>query len=227
MMSQKTYIPALGLSWLLPLYDPLQRWILREPLLKGRLVEETLIAPGHTVLDLGCGTGTLAVLIKQRYPQAHVVGLDIDPRVLEQAARKARGAGLQLDFTQASGGALPYPSAHFDRVVSSLMLHHLSREQKERALSEVWRVLKPDGLLCVADFGRPHTRYTRSVALVLRHFEQVADNIDGLLPSLAEQAGFGQVEERARYATIFGTITVLRGSKRSTAEAPVAATDPA
>src|SRR5215217_5998203 len=99
MIGEKTYIPALGLSWLLPLYDPLQRWILREPILKGRLVEEALIAPGHTVLDLGCGTGTLAVLIKKRHPQTYMVGLDIDPGVLEQAARKARGAGVQLDFT--------------------------------------------------------------------------------------------------------------------------------
>src|SRR5215208_4593360 len=181
MIGEKTYIPALGLSWLLPLYDPLQRWILREPILKGRLVEEALIEPGQTVLDLGCGTGTLAVLIKQRHPQTHVVGLDIDPRVLEHAASKARQAGVDIDFTLASALELPYPSAHFDRVVSSLMLHHLSREQKERALSEVWQVLKPDGLLCVADFGRPHTVYTRSVALVLRRFEEVVDNIDGLL----------------------------------------------
>ena len=223
MIGQRAYIPALGLGWLLPLYDPLQRWIMREPLLKGRLVEEALIAPGHAVLDLGCRTGTLAVLIKKRHPQAHVVGLDIDPRVLEHAASKARQAGVHIDFTQASALELPYPSAHFDRVVSSLMLHHLSREQKQRALSEIWRVLKPDGLLCVADFGRPHTRFTRSVALVVRHFEQVADNIDGLLPSLTEQAGFEGVEERAHYPTIFGTVTVYRGYKRSTAEAKEAA----
>ncbi len=218
MMGQRAYIPALGQSFLLPLYDPLQRWIMREPVLKGRLVEETLIEPGQTVLDLGCGTGTLAVLIKKRHPQAHVVGLDIDPQVLEYAGSKARRAGVHIDFTQASALGLPYPSAHFDRVVSSLMLHHLRREQKERALAEVWRVLKPDGLLCVADFGRPHTRFTRSVALLVRHFEQVADNIDGLLPPLTERAGFDQVEERARYATVFGTVTLYRGAKADAAE---------
>jgi ubiquinone/menaquinone biosynthesis C-methylase UbiE len=212
-MSQREYIPALGLSWLLPLYDPLQRWIMREPLLKGRLVDEALIEPGHMVLDLGCGTGTLAVLIKKRHPQARVVGLDVDPRVLEQAVRKAHRAGVSIDFTEASALDLPYPSAHFDRVVSSLMLHHLSREQKRRALSEAWRVLKPDGLLGIADFGRPHTRFTRSVAVVLRHFEQVADNVDGLLPSLTERAGFDQVEEPARYATVFGTVTLYRAYK--------------
>jgi SAM-dependent methyltransferase len=213
MRAQSAYIPALGLSWLLPLYDPLQRWVMREPLLKGRLVAEARIEPGQVVLDLGCGTGTLAVLIKQRHRQANVVGLDIDPRVVQQAARKARRAGVQVDFTQASALELPYPSARFDRVVSSLMLHHLSREQKQRAFSEAWRVLKPDGLLCVADFGRPHTRYTRSIARVLRHFEQVADNLDGLLPALTEQAGFAQVEERARYATALGTVSLYRGCK--------------
>jgi hypothetical protein len=77
--------------------------------------------------------------------------------------------------------------------------------------------------LCVVDFGRPHTRYTRSVALVVRHFEQVADNIDGLLPSLTERAGFGQVEERARYTTILGTVSLYRGYKADAAELPGAA----
>jgi ubiquinone/menaquinone biosynthesis C-methylase UbiE len=212
-MTRESYITALQLGWLLPVYDPLQRWLMREALLKGRLVEAARIAPGLTVLDLGCGTGTLAVRLKQEHPYTHVVGLDIDPPALRRAASKARAAALPVDLTQASATALPYPSGSFDRVVSSLMLHHLSRHQKEQTLAEVWRVLKPGGLLCVADFGPPHTPYTRAVSLLIGYFEEIGDNAAGRLPALIRGAGFAPVEEVAHDATVFGTVALYRAHR--------------
>jgi ubiquinone/menaquinone biosynthesis C-methylase UbiE len=212
-MARPSYIPALGLGWLLPAYDPLQRWLMREALLKGRLVEAARIAPGYTVLDFGCGTGTLTLLVKQRYPDARVVGLDIDPHVLGRAAAKARGAALHVDLIRASATALPYPPACFDRVVTSLVLHHLSPHQKEQALAEARRVLKPGGLLCVADFGPPHTPYTRAVGLLMRHLEEAGDNLAGRLPALMRGAGFDRVQEVAHYLTIFGTVAYYRAHR--------------
>jgi methylase of polypeptide subunit release factors len=89
------YIPAAGHTWLTPLYDPLQHWLMRERTIKGRLVEQAAIKHGHHVLDLGCGTGTLALRIKRHHPGALVVGLDVDPRVLARARGKARSSSAR------------------------------------------------------------------------------------------------------------------------------------
>jgi ubiquinone/menaquinone biosynthesis C-methylase UbiE len=207
------YIPAAGHPWLTPLYDPLQRWLMREATIKGRLIERAQIGPGQRVLDLGCGTGTLALAIKQRRPTAHVVGLDVDPRVLARARAKMARAGVRVALTQGTAVALPYADETFDRVVSSLVLHHLTTAAKRRALSEAYRVLCPGGGISIADFGRPHNAYAFVVSLVVRQFEEAAANIAGALPALLRAAGFEPVRETERYTTLFGTVTLYEGHK--------------
>jgi ubiquinone/menaquinone biosynthesis C-methylase UbiE len=118
-----------------------------------------------------------------------------------------------VTFTEGTATALPYADAVFERVVSSLALHHLRCEDKQRALCETWRVLRPAGALYLLDFGQPHTAFTRTVSLVLRQFEQVADNIAGLLPVLMERAGFVRVATLAQYTTVFGAVSLYRGEK--------------
>jgi len=76
------YIPALGLQRLTPLNDPVQRWLMREMTFKTRLMKQARFQAGQRVLDLGCGTGTLSVLVKRTHPDAEVVGLDVDPQAL-------------------------------------------------------------------------------------------------------------------------------------------------
>lgn len=207
------YIPAAGHDWLAPLYDPLQRVLMREAVIKRRLVAEAQLQDGQRVLDLGCGTGTLAILIKQLHPGITVVGLDADGRILEQARNKATRAGIHLDLERGMAFALPHADAVFDRVVSSLVLHHLTTENKQRALQEVWRVTRPAGAIAMVDFGPPTNGPTRVAALLLRHFEEVADNLRGLVPQMLRDAGFQAVAARARYSTVFGTVVVYTGSK--------------
>ena len=89
----KGYQPSLGYDWLLPLYDPLFKWFLREDSIKRRLVAKAGIRVGHRVLDVGCGTATLTLLVKSLYPDAEVLGLDGDPKALAVRRRKARKAG--------------------------------------------------------------------------------------------------------------------------------------
>ncbi|MBI3537630.1 MAG: methyltransferase domain-containing protein [Chloroflexi bacterium] len=101
MTRHHAYIPALGRDGLTPLYDPLQKWIMREEKFKRDLIARANIRAGNRVLDLGCGTGTLTILIKQAQPQAHVFALDADPhyarfvsiltRRLERASENIQG----------------------------------------------------------------------------------------------------------------------------------------
>ncbi len=207
------YIPALGHDWLTPLYDPLLRWGMREETFKRGLIAQAQITPGYRVLDLGCGTATLTILIKQLHPEATVIGLDGDPQVLEIGRAKAARAGVDITLDQGMAFQLPYPDTSFDRVLSSLVLHHLTREDKQRTAYEAFRVLRPGGELHVVDFGKPHTVPAHMLSLVTRRLERAADNIAGLLPKMFRRAGFEAVEEAARYMTIVGTLASYKARK--------------
>jgi len=207
------YIPALRFGWLTGLYDPIIRWTMREDLFKRRLVEQIGLQPGHRVLDLGCGTATLTIQLKQCQPQSQVVGLDGDPVVLARAQEKALQAGVKIVFDQGMAYRLPYPDQSFDRVVASLFLHHLTPDDKRRALAETFRVLQPGGELHIADFGKPHTVLMACVSLIVRWLEEAYEHVKGMVPGLIREAGFTQVEETGRFTTAFGTLVFIRAVK--------------
>lgn len=216
MTQDAKYIPALRFKFLTPLYDPLLRWGMREETFKNRLIKEARIAPDARVLDLGCGTGTLTILIKQRQRTADVVGFDGDPAVLEIARAKAQQQGVNIKLEQGMAYQLPYPNASFDRVLSSLVLHHLTTQDRERALRQVYRVLKPGGEFWIIDFGKPHNALAFLISRVMRNLERTKDLIDGLLPAQLERAGFKEVKVVARFMNLFGTIALYSGRKAQT-----------
>lgn len=191
MDKHEKYVPALGYNFLTPLYDPLVRWLMPESEIKSRLVGQARIQAGWRVLDLGCGTATLTVMLKRAHPQAEVSGLDGDPRILEIARRKAARAGVEVVFREGMAYALPYAGESFERVLTSMVLHHLTTDNRRRALAEVLRVLTRGGELHVADFHRPNK----------------------LLPALMRETGFAGVEECDRYRTLFGALTLWRARK--------------
>jgi protein-S-isoprenylcysteine O-methyltransferase Ste14 len=207
------FVPALGADWATPLYD-LVAWTTGERRFKARLVEMAHVAPGHDVLDVGCGTGTLALMLKQTCPDAHVVGLDVDPRILDIARRKIERRGGGVELHRGSATAPPLPPASFDRVLTTLVLHHLTTAQKRDALRAIHGLLRPGGELHIADWGKPHNPLMRLAALGFQLFdggEQTAANLRGELPQLVADAGFTSVAETERWMTPFGTLAFVSG----------------
>lgn len=205
------YIPALSFRWLTPLYDPLLKWVMREETFKRRLIQQANIHPKMKVLDLGCGTGTLTLMLKQTHPEADVTGMDGDPQVLNIAREKSHGTNIQWDEGLAS--SLPYPASVFDSVVTSLVIHHLTTDDKRRAFKEIHRVLKPRGELHILDFGAPHSFIPRLMTKYMRRLEETADNFAGLIPLFITEAGFRSVKEAERFVTIFGPLSLWRAVK--------------
>lgn len=206
------YIPALRFHWLTPLYDPVLRWGMRELAFRRHLVGQMALRPGMRVLDLGCGTGTLTLMIKTAHPDVEIIGLDGDPQVLALARTKAARAGVAIRWDLGLADTLPYPTGLFDRVVSSLVMHHLAVPDKQRALAEVRRVLRPGGELHILDFGRPHNPYTHMMASIMRHFEETAAQLDGRLPAMLAQGGFTQVVEIEHFTTVVGPLVALKAT---------------
>ena len=209
----KSYVPALGFRWLTPFYDPVLRLTLRETRFKTLLTTQAAIRPGHRVLDLGCGTGTLAIMLKQACPKATIVGLDADPDVLAIARDKAAQAGVEIDLHEGMASEPPFEPGSFDRIVSSLFFHHLRTDDKRRTFSKARELLKPGGELHLADWGKAQNLLMRLAFLgvqLLDGFESTSDNVRGGLIPLMTDSGFPFAAETARQMTVFGTLSLYR-----------------
>ena len=201
---QRTYIPAATYDWLLPLYDVFAKLIGSEAAHR-QLVDQADIEPGHHVLDIGCGTGNLTLLVKHHHPKAEVVGIDPDPKALARARRKAEERGSAVRFDRGFADELPYAEASFDRVFSAFMLHHLALDVKEKTLREARRVLRSGGAFYALDFAGT----SGIIAHLFRH-AHLGDQ--HRIPALMRDAGFAEVTELAPRDTILGRVSYWRAS---------------
>jgi len=205
------YVPAAGLRGMTRFYDLVVALTMRERLFRERLASQVAagLPRGSTVADVGAGTGTFAIALAPRIAGS-VVAVDGDPEAL--ALARAKEGSAAVSWRQGLAAALPLEDRSCERVVMSLLLHHLDAEGKSAALAECHRVLRPGGRLHVADWGKPQDPLMAAGLFTLALFDGFAgirDHAAGRLPLFLEQAGFRELRRHDRLRTAWGSLELL------------------
>lgn len=209
-----TFTPALGVRALTPLYDSAIALLARENVWRSALIEAIALQKGERLLDVGCGTGSLAVRLAAAEPGAEVHGIDPDPDVLQRARAKAAKAGARIEFHEGFlTGEFLSGKKPFDVVTSSLVFHQVPLAGKRDLLSMMRRALRPAGRLVIADYSLQRTplmrRLFRATVQSLDGVEDTQPNADGMLPELINEAGFAGVREVRVIPTATGSLSIL------------------
>lgn len=205
------YLPAAGHDALLPCYDVISR-LLGMNRVYETLIEQAELAEGQRVLEIGCGTGNLTTRVKRSHPAVEVIGCDPDPHALDRARRKGHGCN-GIRFEQGYAEQLPYADGGFDRVLSSMMLHHIADDAKPAAAAEVFRVLRPGGRLHLVDIGGDTTTEHGLAARLIRRNRHAAGNFGDAIPRLLCGAGFDCTEVATHRQRMVGRLTYYRATR--------------
>lgn len=205
------YVPALGFHWLTALYDPLvQSWgaIAR---MRASVIAALDLCPGMRVLELGSGSGRLAIQIKRHHPEVSITALDADASMIKRARRNAERAGADIEFHEADMTQLP-DLGTFDRVYSTMVFHHLSPQSKCEALTGARGALAAGGHFVVADFGRPRDPLQWALFAWIQQpldgFRNTRPHRDGRYERAVRDA-FGDVRSAAVWRTVAGTVEMF------------------
>lgn len=206
---EERYVPAAGRAAFTRLYDPFMALTMREAAWRPALVQvaAAVLPRGGTAVEVGAGTGKIALGLAAARPDATVVAVDGDPQILVIARRK-RGAEA-VDWRHGLAQELPLESDSADVTLMPMVLHHLGTEAKPAALSEVARVLRPGGALVIADFAKPRGIVPRAGFVLVRlldGLDPTRDHARGALPQRIRDAGFNSPELLKRVPTAWGTL---------------------
>jgi ubiquinone/menaquinone biosynthesis C-methylase UbiE len=215
-MTDKSYTPPLGQDALTPLYDMAIRCLTREHVWRSALVRQAAPSPYDRILDVGCGTGTLALALKRLEPEADIIGLDPDSRALANARNKAVSAGQAITFVQGFLGDTGLPEGWKPtKIVSSLMFHQVPLAAKTDILSTMRRMLDIGGEIHIADYGLQRDALMRGLfRITVQLLDGVTDtqpNADGVLSRLMREAGL-EAEETQAFKTATGSISLFRAA---------------
>ena len=218
-MQSNHFTPALGLSGLTGLYDWAIRLLTREAVWRGELLRQVAPCDGETIVDVGCGTGTFAMMLKRAAPGARIIGLDPDPAVLRLAANKAQKAGLEIEWRQGFARQAAEFAGQLDKAVSSLVFHQVPLPGKQEGVAAMFASGRLGGEVHIADYARQRSVLMRSLfRLTVQSLDGVADtqpSADGALERiLSDQIG-SDILPRSVVHTATGAISLFKASRPS------------
>jgi ubiquinone/menaquinone biosynthesis C-methylase UbiE len=215
-MFDRAYVPALGDRRLTPFYDTTISLMTCERTWRRAFIRQIDPTPRDVILDVGCGTGTLAVELKRACPGASVYGIDPDPEVLSRAELKARDAGVLVHFAKGFAQETAGAGIRPNKIVSSLVLHQVPPAGKRSAILSAYAALRSGGELHIADYGEqksPLMRFAFRQVQALDGYANTQPNADGILPALLTEAGFAGVETTRVIPTPTGAISLYRAHR--------------
>jgi len=174
--------------------------------LQKRTLGRIDLKAGDNYLDVGCGTGTLANLVKAKYINSTIGAVDPDDTVIEIAKKKAVKNNLNIEFIQSGAESLPFNDSSQDVVTSSLAFHHMPTNIKKASLTEIKRVLKKDGVFILVDIGKPRNRLWEMLCgleAIVEPKEYIKDNLEGRIPSILTSCGFRILKTYNPYMGIY------------------------
>lgn len=203
------YIPPATWDFLTPVYD-FFCWILGlGPKFKQKILNSVEIRDGDNIADIGCGTGVFLKIAKQKYPNAHIIGLDPDEKALSIAKSRLEKAGIKVALQKAFAETIPLEAESVNICFTTLALHHMPDRIKKKAIEEMYRILKKGGKIVVTDFGKSDSAFLRKL-LSWENIEYLEGNLRGLIEDFIHQAGFKNIQKTGKK---FPGIYTLIGEK--------------
>ncbi|MBD2196174.1 MULTISPECIES: class I SAM-dependent methyltransferase [Calothrix] len=174
-------------------YDPITEYVLQpnETWVRQALIDQVKVQPKR-ILDLGCGTGSTTLMLKQAFPEAEVIGLDLSPYMLVRAEDKATTVGLDISWQHGNAEKTSFPDASFDLVTATLLFHETPVPVSQMILQECFRLLVAGGQVLILDGSQ---KSLRNLDWLNNIFEEpyIRDYAAGSIDAWMGKAGFTDV----------------------------------